>query len=317
MFSDRAAASGWWGLAGPAAPAPRVPALDDAAAWKCMPAAEKGGGKPLPVWARALARDLPQTTAAMLELDFAHRAGGPLEPKLRAKMRWVAARANRCAYAEAYAAADLRRAGGAEADVRELTGDLSGLPAGERDALAFARKLTGDCDDVTDEEVAGLIGRFGEKQVVAMVLQLAHASFQDRLLLALDLPIEAGGPREPLEVRFTRPPPGTRRAAAPRERPAGGGPPAAARQADAEWLALDYGRLQKELEKQRTLRPRIKLPPGSEGNVLWGAVCTAYQPELAAQWSGCVRAFGAETDQDPVFGETLFWVVARSLRSFY
>ena len=47
----------------------------------------------------------------MLELDYLHRARSPLAPKVRAQLRWVAAHANRCAYGQAYAAADLRPAG--------------------------------------------------------------------------------------------------------------------------------------------------------------------------------------------------------------
>ena len=77
--------------------------LSDVEAWKRLPAAEKGGGQPLPSWARMLAGELPRTTAAFLQLDFAQRTKGPVDPKLRAAMRWVAAHANRCAYAEAYA----------------------------------------------------------------------------------------------------------------------------------------------------------------------------------------------------------------------
>src|SRR4051812_30176715 len=52
----------------------RFPALPNDEAWKRLPAAEKGGGKPLPAWARTLADALPRTTAAMLELDYLHRA---------------------------------------------------------------------------------------------------------------------------------------------------------------------------------------------------------------------------------------------------
>ena len=58
-----------------------------------------------------LAGELPRSTAAFLQLDLAQRTKSPVDPKLRAAMRWVAAHANRCAYAEAYAAADARRAG--------------------------------------------------------------------------------------------------------------------------------------------------------------------------------------------------------------
>src|SRR5207253_11455098 len=95
----------------PARTAHGLPLMDNATAWKHLPAAEKGAGQPLPGWARALAATLPETTAALLELDYLHRARNPLDPRLRAKLRWVAARANRCAYSEACARGDLRRAG--------------------------------------------------------------------------------------------------------------------------------------------------------------------------------------------------------------
>jgi hypothetical protein len=89
----------------------RVPVPGDADAWKYLPEAERGAGQRLPWWARALARPLPRTTAAMLDLDRLHRARSPLGPVLRGKMRWVAADANRCDYGRAYAEAELRRAG--------------------------------------------------------------------------------------------------------------------------------------------------------------------------------------------------------------
>jgi hypothetical protein len=65
----------------------------------------------------------------MLELDFLHRAHSPLDAKLRARLRWVAAHANRCRYSETYAAADLRRAGEDEDSIRKLGGDLGDLAA--------------------------------------------------------------------------------------------------------------------------------------------------------------------------------------------
>ena len=119
-----------------------VPVLDSAGAWKRLPVPVKGGGQPLPAWARTLAGPLPRTTAAMLELDYLHRERSPLDTGLRAKLRWVAARAIGCAYGEAVAAADLRRAGGDAAAMEALAADVSRLPAAERAALGFARKLT-------------------------------------------------------------------------------------------------------------------------------------------------------------------------------
>ena len=90
----------------------RAEPLSDEEAWSRMPRAEKGGGQAAPV----LGTDARRRTAAE------YRRVPPARPRpadqepgrpraLRAAMRWVAAHANRCAYAEAYAAADARRAG--------------------------------------------------------------------------------------------------------------------------------------------------------------------------------------------------------------
>jgi alkylhydroperoxidase family enzyme len=306
----------------------RVPLLKDDEAWKRLPAAEKGGGVALPSWARALADAMPRTTAAMLELDYLHRARSPLDPKLRGKMRWVAARANHCAYGEAYAVADLRRAGVDEAALKELSGDWAKLPDKERIALTFARKLTLSADTVTDDEVAALVKTYGDKDVVAMVLLLAYANFQDRLLLALAVPVEEGGPLPPVEVLFARdgesPAVPARKAPdqtakAPRLSPA------------EEWTPFDFTGLQSNLGKQRDKPGRIKVPAWEDvlrglpkdypanrpTRIKWSLVCMGYQPELAMGWGACTRAFGQEAKQDRVFEESLFWVVTRSLNCFY
>jgi alkylhydroperoxidase family enzyme len=306
--------------ASPEAP-PRLPSActvssADADVWKQLPRAEKGAGQPLPAWARTLAPTLPHTVAAMLELDYRHRAGGPIEPKLRAKLRWVAAHALGCAYGEAYAAADLVRCGGRPDDLRRLRGDFAGLPEVERAALAFARKMARKPHETTDAEVAQLLRHYGEKQVVAMVLLLAHANFQDRLVLALDLPVEPGGPRRPLDVKFAPIPLGAN-LAMPRKgmpvRPVATPPrPAAA----AGGNGLDFLKLQGEIEKQRTRRGRIRLPD-EPGAIHWGLVCRTYQPELAAAWAACRHHFGAEANQDPVFEASVFWVVSGARESFY
>jgi alkylhydroperoxidase family enzyme len=308
---------------------PRTLPMKNADAWKRLPAAEKGAGEPLPSWARMLADALPRTTAAMLELDYLHRAGGPLDPPLRGRMRWVAAHANRCAYGEAYAAADLRRAGVDEAAIKALVGAPSGWPEKERAALAFARRLTLEADAVTDEEVADLIKRYGEKQVVAMVLLLAYANFQDRLLLTLGLPLEDGGPLPPLDVRFT--PGGNVPAPAPRKVPAEPAAKPPQKSAGDDWGALGFGDLRGLLEEQRARPPRIAVPAWEDvlrglpkdypanrpTRIKWSLVCLGYQPELSAAWLRCMRTFGEESKQDRVFEESLFWVVTRSLRCFY
>lgn len=301
--------------------------------WQQLPPAEKGAGQPLPAWARVFARTLPRTTAAMLELDYLHRTRSPLDPKLRAKMRWVAAHANRCAYSEAYAVADMRLAGVTEAEIRSLASALTTGLTQEREALAFADKLTRAADTLTDAEMARLMDRYGEKQVVAMVLLLAYANFQDRLILALDLPLEDGGPLKPLEIRFAKEnQPNVPAKVPPRNTPKGEPKPEArAPIREPEWPDLDYQELQQAMKKQQARQPRIRvpswdtvraqLPPSYPAKkplrIKWSLVCLGYQPELAAAWSTCLRTFAQEAQQDRVFEESLFWVITGTLHCFY
>jgi alkylhydroperoxidase family enzyme len=305
----------------------RFPLLPSAVAWKRLPPAEQGPGQPLPSWARALAGPLPRTTAAMLELDFAQRARSPLDPKLRGRLRWEAARANGCARGAACALADLRRAGLGETEIQALGRDEAGRPEAERAALAFARKMMRAADTVTDAEVAGLLKHFGDKQTVAIVLLLAYANFQDRLLLHLGLGAEASEALPPLEVRFRK-----KDEKAGRQ-PAGSGPvrkgPPPAATPDDEAAALALARLQEKLEAQRQRPPRIRVPTWDELRkqgaperpdplrIRWSLVCSGYQPELARGWFGCLRTFAEEAAQDRVLEESVFWVLTRRLNCFY
>jgi alkylhydroperoxidase family enzyme len=299
--------------------------------WLRLPPAENGGGRPLPSWARVMAGPMPRTTAAMLRLDFLHRTRNPLGEMLRGKMRWVAGEANRCEYSMAYAEADLRRAGLDEAGLRSLKGSHADLPEPERAALDFARQMTLDASEVTDAEVSHLIALYGEQKVTAMVLLLAHANFQDRLILALDSPIEPGGPMPPLEIDFDAkadPP-----SVPPRNRPEGRPvPEEPARVNDPFWLSMEFNDLQGKLSEQRARSSRIRVPtweelvralppdiprPEKPTRIRWNLVTTGYQPELALAWSATTRAFREEAKQDRVFEESLFWIVTRTIHCFY
>ena len=239
------------------------PILSDEECWRKLPRPRKGGGQPLPSWARATAGAMPRTTAAMLHLDFVHRTRNPLGPLLRGKMRWVAGHANHCEYSMAYAESDLRRAGLDEAGFRSLKGDHGDLPEAERAALEFAHQMTVDASEVTDAEVAHLLVWYGEEKVTAMVLLLAHANFQDRLLLALGSPIESGGPLPPLDIILdpkADPPP-----VPPRKRPEGRPvPEEPARIDDPFWLSMEFDDLQGKLSEQRARSSRIRVPTFEE-----------------------------------------------------
>jgi alkylhydroperoxidase family enzyme len=317
-----------------AGPAAGLPILGDSEAWDRLPPAEEGDGAPLPVWARALADSLPRTTAAMLELDWLQRADSPLDAVLRGKLRWAVARANRCRYTVSQAELDLMHAGLDARAIEALRRDaLEEQTEADAAAMAFAQKLTLAGDTVTDEEVRQLIQAYGEKQVVAIVLLVAYANFQDRLILALQLETEPNGPLPPLRVRFAKGDAAAGALAPPRDLPAPDGslPDVPEQVADSQWQAFNFDVLQSNMTRQRERTGRIRVPaweevlqtipeeqrPNSPLRIRWSLVCRGYQPELAAGWSACMRTFAEESQQDRVFEESLFWVITRTINCFY
>jgi alkylhydroperoxidase family enzyme len=311
--------------------------LSDEETWKRLPV-EKRTGQPLPSWARSLAGPMPLLAANLLRLDYVHRAHSPLDPALRARMRWVTAHANHCTYAEEYALADARRAGlNADATDALRRSDWSGLPRGEVAALEFARKMTVASSTVSDDEFGALVKEFGRTRVTAMVILMAYANFQDRLLLCLGTPVEPSGPLPPVEVVVSPQP-----ASGPPKRPEG--EPSSLTnptgqdliEDDLEWISVTYDEWQERLERQRSKTSRVPEPTYDEvyrnwpagvpkaeprpTRILWNLVCSANQPEMASAWMACGRARAAVSEGtrlDPVFANTLFWVITRSINCPY
>ncbi len=124
---------------------PAVELLSDEECWHKMPAAESGGGQPLPVWARAVAAQLPRTAAAMLQLDLPQphekpARSGPASQKCAGSSPTPTAAITST---EAGALADLERAGLDRAGQATLTGDPTrSQPEMDREPLEFARLLT-------------------------------------------------------------------------------------------------------------------------------------------------------------------------------
>jgi alkylhydroperoxidase family enzyme len=304
----------------------RLLMLTNDEAWKRLPGAP-AQAQPLPAWARLLAGPMPLTTARMLELDALHRSGERLEPRLRGLVRWAAADANRCDYAKAVAAADLRRAGLSADEQKIYLGNRSQLSPAERAAMAFARKMMREAHAVTDEEVKDLLGFLGEQRLVALVALLAHASFQDRVFLALNVQVELPQPLPPLTATFAKPQP---------KPPTGHGSPGAngdkhtqpvhETDASAAWLTLRQG-----VDRQKARPGRIRVPTKDEmqkrlgtahpglwqADIHWSRVCYTNQPELTQAWFDCAMAFRQESGLDGVFQQSLFWIVTRSLQCFY
>lgn len=314
-----------------AATPPVVPLPSDEETWSRLPAVASGGGGPLPNWVKAVSNQLPRTAATMLELDYAQRALNPIDPVLRAKMRWVIARSNRCAYSEAYALADLKRAGAAEAAIEALIGGRGSWPEEDIDPLEFARLHSLDAPSITDEQFARLRERYGDKTVAAMVLLGAYGNFQDRVILGLNLPMEEAGPLPPIEVRFApdafQTVPILPDSSAFRAEVAGG---ANVVEIDPEWSLLSYKTLQERLEGQRDRECRLPIPTWDEVKVnlppaiaarptriVWNLVCSGYVPELAVPWTIATRTLWAEAKPDRVLEESLFWVQTRAIKCNY
>ncbi|MDG3004360.1 hypothetical protein PZE19_11285 [Paludisphaera sp. Pla2] len=319
-------------------PAPPTARGDDAATttsdaegWKRLPRTERGGEGPLPTWAKAVAARLPRTAAAMLELDFAQRTRSPLDSVLRAKMRWVIAASNRCAYSQAYALADLDRAGAPSSAIKALVGDPDQWPEADREPLEFARLLTIAAPTIRDELFASLRAKYGDKGVAAMVLLAAYGNFQDRILLGLGVPLEAGGPLPPIDVKFA---PGALQLTPPPM------PPQAKQHLlesgetvvdrDPEWAQASYDELQSRLERQRARTPRLPIPSWDDVKkslppamtvrpirIVWTLVCLGYVPELAIPWNHATRTMWAETKPDRIFEESLFWIQTRAIQCNY
>jgi alkylhydroperoxidase family enzyme len=176
--------------------------MSDEETWKRLPPTVVHGDTPLPNWAKIMAKQLPRTTAAMLQLDYIHRTQSPLDPKLRAKMRLVIAMANRCDYSKYAAIADLVRNGGNEHEVEQVVGGPDSWAEEDRSALRFAQVHTLQAPSIEDSHFEELRARYGVKQVAAMVLLGAYGNFQDRVLLGLNVQQEGREPLPPLQVTF-------------------------------------------------------------------------------------------------------------------
>jgi len=302
----------------------RFPMLSNDSAWAKLPAAANGQGAALPGWARITAATLPRTTATILELEELHRTKNPLDPKLRAMIRWVVADANRCKYAMEVALWDLKRAGASNEEVAALRGDRSPLSAESRRALDIARELTREAHKVSDDQMAALRKDLGEAKLVAFVQLVAFGNFQDRLLLSLDVPTESASPAS--GIRFKRPwEGGIAPARSEKPIPLDG---VAAKVVDREWKNINFDSLQKFMEGQRGREARISVPTFDEVKkylpegakplkIKWSLVCAGHSPILARPWTAHMRTFGEESKQDRVFEELLFWVITRELQCFY
>lgn len=270
----------------------------------------------------------------MLELDDVQRTKNTLDPQLRAKIRWVAARANGCEYTQAYAKADLLAAGGSESDLKVIEEAFTSLPKGDQELYRFVRLLCQQSHVITDEHVARLLEMHGPTDLAGIVLAVAYSNFQDRLMLALGVEVEEGGPLPPLGVKFdweavkqhpiSVPPRPEIESANKNDVPT--------RVEDENWTILDDQTLADRLESQKRRQPRIPAmapeqveaviwphlyPPKAAVRIVWHNVTFGYQPDLLNHWFFTLRRFHQESNLSGVFRQSVFWVITRATQCNY
>lgn len=295
---------------------------DNDAAWKALPPAACGSGSLLPVWGRLLALSLPRTTAALLQLDYLHRAASPLDPVLRSKLRYEVATVNRSFCGQAIAVADLRRAGLSSVEIDAWRHDELRSGFEERLLLGFARTFSLDADSIEDHEIAGVISRHGIQSAVAIALHLAFANLHDRILTGLPLEPDSVEVAPPVYVRFDLDAPSNvpipEWGVALIEEEGGPGVPDPAQWRQSQTSVggnagvLDATGDDAELEWDKLcITPQA--PPLA---IVARFVALGHQRQMATEWSDCVRSLVGEVRLEPRFSGVVNWVNAQSLGVF-
>ncbi len=311
----------------------RFQAVSQEEAWKLLPQCEEGAGQKLPAWALVLVTSMPYTTASMLELDTIYRTSDELDHGFRARLRWTAAMANGCEYTAQYALSDMKRAGMSDDEAAQFVAGTFKSSPEEKYALQFVRGLTLKAYQVTDEQFAALSEGIGERQTMAVVLQTAYATFQDRMMQTLGVDVEPGGPLVPLNLRFAAVA-ADQKIVMPRpDVPHPATLPDPVLEIPADWTtAFSFDQLQAGMAKQRARPERISIPAWGDvqsripqhiypvkkaTRIKWSLCVLGHQPMLGAAWLRTMKTWRRESGSDDVFNESLFWVVTRNLQCFY
>ncbi|MDB5313346.1 MAG: Carboxymuconolactone decarboxylase family protein [Gemmataceae bacterium] len=152
-------------------------------------AKELWGGDAAPNWAQLLATFPKASRGRVAGLKTAAEKG-TLSPRLKAAIAWATAREDRAWYALAVARERLKAVGLSDDQIFALDGEKNDLPERERQAVAFARKLTVAPAYVTDTDVEGLRKVFTDKEVAEIVYHTCNAAFFDRVTEAASLPLD-------------------------------------------------------------------------------------------------------------------------------
>jgi hypothetical protein len=246
----------------------------------------------------------------------------------------VAAQANGSKYASTCARADLIRAGGNPEDLPRIASSSGQLSEKERRTFAFAHKLCVAAHEVTDADVEQLVSDWGTADLCAIVLTLAYANFQDRLLISIGVESEEGEWLAPPPVKFDWESLKEKPLAVPvrnlPEPPQDGTVPRMVD--DPDWKSAPLADLKQMLQMQQLRAARIPIPPadvverqippgvyppGKGTTIRWNNVGYGYQPQLTHAWFFAMRRFREESKLPDGFRQSVFWVVTRANKCFY
>ncbi len=166
---------------------PRLTLVDESAARGLLPDAP--ADKPVPQWVR-LVLTFPKAGPGRVASHTNAITKGRLSVKLKAEIDYVAALHDRAWYALGHARNRLRELGMTDDAIAALATPGESLPAGERAALALAKKLTVDPARITDADIAALRANFNDFETAEVVFQITEAASFDRLTEAAGLQLE-------------------------------------------------------------------------------------------------------------------------------
>jgi alkylhydroperoxidase family enzyme len=175
----------------------RFALVEESAARALLPANAFPTDRPLPYWVRLLA-NFPRGGPAKIAGLLASQTKGNLPAKLKARLAWVSARADRAWYALAVARDRLRDSGESDDDIFAIdqgTEPDSRFTPAEQIAFAFARKLTVDPALIDDGDFNGLRKHYSEAEIAELIHHVNQDVFVNLVTEAAQLPLEQGGDR--------------------------------------------------------------------------------------------------------------------------
>lgn len=141
-----------------------------------------------PVWFQAIS-ELTVSVDAWRQRQAMVR-DGKTPADLRILIAWVSARENRAWYAAGHSRARYLAAGGDESRLASFEGVVGSVPAGQAEAIRFARKLTVAPHTIVDSDIQCLREHFNDYEVAEIIQLTCDANAFDRLTESLSLPLE-------------------------------------------------------------------------------------------------------------------------------